>query len=446
MKTVFRIVVLSFILYGVLSFTPRALAEESQILSVTPPLFQLSVAPGNYWQSSVKVVNGNPYELTVYAEVVNFAPEGEAGQGRFIPLIRDDDDTSTIGEWITLQSGPYVIPPEQTVQVPFSIEIPQNAPPGGHFAAILINTQPPQDDEGPMAVLTTQTVTSLIFARIEGDIVENGTIREFSVIDNFVEKPEAEFSLRFENKGNVHLQPRGDIIITNMWGTIRGQIPINQQTHYGNVLPKSIRDFHFTWAGESSLTDIGRYKAEATLVFGEDEIQNTTSIAYFWVIPVKATLITVGSLALFIYFVTWMIRLYVRRMLALAGVDVHTMEHVGTARTLEDEHDVRLASYKTVSAPLRSGAHDLRDRLSGVTEFIDVLRTLGSFVRTYKLFFISMCILIVGFIGIVLYISDVSEENRAYEVRIKEGDSERVIHSGEPGTEEHPEPATQQAE
>ncbi len=425
------------IIYGVVLCVAGSLAapfthaQESQILSVTPPLFQLSVAPTNYWQSSVKVVNGNPYELTVYAEVVNFAPEGEAGQGRFLPLITDDEDKSTIGEWISLQQGPYVIPPEQTVQIPFSIEVPADAAPGGHFAAILINTQPPEGDAGPVAVLTTQTVTALIFARIEGDIIENAAIREFSVIDSFVEKPEAEFSLRFENKGNVHLQPRGDIIITNMWGTKRGEIPINQQTHYGNVLPKSIRDFRFTWSGESSLTDIGRYKAEATLVYGEDAIQNTTAITYFWVIPVKATLITLGSLALFIYLVTWMIRLYVRRMLALAGVDVHTMEHVGTVHTLEDEHDVRLASYSVVSAPLRDGAHDLRERLSGVTEFIDMLKTLGGFVRTYKVFFFSMFILIAGFVGIVLYISDASEANRAYEVRIKEGDSERIIHSSD---------------
>ncbi len=402
-------------------------AQESQILSVTPPLFQISVAPSNFWQSSVKVVNGNPYALTVYPEVVNFLPEGEAGQGRFIPLVTDDDDTSTIGEWIYLESRSYVIPPEQTVQIPFSIQIPQDAQPGGHFAAILISTQRGEGADAPVALFTTQTVTSLIFARIEGDIIENASIREFSVIDGFVEKPEAEFSLRFENKGNVHLQPRGDIIITNMWGTNRGQIPINQQTHYGNVLPQSIRDFRFTWSGESSLTDIGRYKAEATLVYGSDEIRNTTAITYFWVIPIRATLITLGVIALFIYLVSWMIRLYVRRMLALAGVDVRTVKYADEQQ--DDEHDVRLASYKTVSAPLRSGARDLKERLRGVTEFIDMIRTIGGFILTYKIFFISMLILIAGFVGIVLYISDASDTDRAYEVRIKEGNSERVIHS-----------------
>lgn len=414
-----------------LPFLVFAQSTNEQILSVTPPLFQLSIEPGDIWQSSVKVVNGNPYELTVYAEVVNFAPQGESGQGKFIPLISGEETNGTLAEWIQIPRGPYVIPPEQTIDVSFFVEVPENAPPGGHFAAILIGTQPPQDGTGNLMLETSQTVTSLFFVRLEGNVIELGDIREFSVVKDFVDVPEAEFSLRFENKGNVHLQPRGDIVITNMWGAERGTIPVNNQTHFGNVMPKSIRDFRFEWKGARTISDIGRYKAIATLAYGEDGIKSVTATTYFWVIPLKAALITISILALFIGFVTWMIKLYIRRMLSLAGVDVETMRHVGTAHTAPDEGDVRLRSYRTVAAPIRSGAADLKKRLSGVTEFMDVLETLLHFVVHYKKFFFSILVLIVAFVGLVLYVSDASNTERAYEVIIQEGDSERVIHSNE---------------
>ncbi len=408
---------------------PYALYAQgaSQILSVTPPLFQLSVEPGSVWQSSVKVVNGNPYELTVYAEIVNFAPMGEEGQGKFIPILHNGEVQGTLAEWIEMPVGPYVVPPEQTMDLPFFVDVPKDASPGGHFAAILIGTQPPKTSTSSLDVLTSQAITSLFFVRIEGDIDERADIREFSVVDSFTEEPSAEFSLRFENKGNVHVQPRGNIIITNMWGTERGIIPINHQTHFGNVLPQSIRDFRFTWKGEKSLTDIGRYTAIATIGYGEDGVKSATATAYFWVIPVKAALITITILATFILLVTWMIKLYVRKMLALAGVDVESKEYVGTAKTLVDERDVRMASYKHVSAPIRSGARDLKERLSGVTEFIDVLKTIFEFILYYKKFFISVLILIIAFIGAVLYMSDVSKTERDFEVTIQEGDGARTL-------------------
>jgi hypothetical protein len=54
-------------------------------LSVTPTLFQMSAVAGQSWSSGVKVINNNPHELTVYAQVVNFAPQGESGEGKLIP-------------------------------------------------------------------------------------------------------------------------------------------------------------------------------------------------------------------------------------------------------------------------------------------------------------------------------------------------------------------------
>lgn len=406
---------------------PQSVTAQSQSLSVTPPLFQLSIEPGDIWQSSVRVINTNEFPLTVFAEVVNFVSEGENGLGKFMPLLNSQDSKSTLAEWIEIHDGPHVIPKGESKEISFFIEIPEDAAPGGHFAAILISTEPPSDTDTPLALVTTQTVATLFFMRIEGDVIEKADIREFTVLDRSIELPEAEFSLRFENKGNVHLQPKGDIIIANMWGKERGIIPINQDTHFGNVLPASIRDFKFTWKGERSLTDIGRYKAIATLAYGEDGSKSVSQITYFWVIPVKGVLITVGSVLIFIYAVTWMIRRYIRRMLLLSGVDPDHIEERNERISTKDKRDIKLTSYKTVSAPLRSGALDLRTRLSTVTEFVDFLGTISSFVKQYFRFFIALLLLILAFFALVFYIAEVGSSDKTFEVTIDEGDSTRII-------------------
>ncbi len=420
MKLSFGICIVYTLAIFLCVFMGEVQAQESQILSVTPPLFQVSALPGNVWQSSIKVVNGNPYPMTVYAEVVNFKAYGEEGQGKFIPLVGEDPEHTTLGSWINIKKEPYTISPEQSLEIPFTIEVPFDAPPGGHYAAVLVSTQPPSETADTPSVITSQAVTSLFFVRIEGDVQELGTIREFRVLDRVIPRPEAEFSLRFENKGNVHLQPRGDIVIQNMWGTVRGTIPVNYQTNFGNVLPESIRDFTFSWKSDFEISDIGRYKAIATLAYGDGEMKNTSSVAYFWIIPVQATLITLIVILLFVYAIVWMVKAYIRRMLTLAGVPITTEDNENESIEETQMHSQKSTSktYTQVSAPLKNGVLDLRARLDKVEERLDVFTTVVHFIIEYKRFFIAVLILITLFVTSVLYISNATDPDKAYEVII----------------------------
>lgn len=418
---------LAFLLVPHTAFSQNALS-----LSVTPTLFEMSANPLQVWESSVKVINSNSFDIEVYADVVNFAPEGEAGRGKLIPVFEDLTEGATLAEWIDITEEPITVPRESSVSVPFIVEVPEDASPGGHFAAILISTRPPQRQQGELFVSTTQIVTSLFFVRVAGDVTENGAIRSFTTADRFVETPGATFELRFENKGNVHLQPRGEITIFNMWGKERGTIPINHKTHFGNVLPESIRKFEFSWTGEPSFSDFGRYRAVASLGYGMGEKQFATSTTYFWVIPIKPLLITLGLLLSFVLFLFWAVKLYVRRMLQLSGVPVDTISR--TQRHPEHpahDGDVRIASYRSFSAPMRSGYMDLRGRLAQAGAFLDVLRALLSFVRAYKWFFVSAIVLLLGAALLYVYVTDAMDSERSYEVTIENPDTSLDLSSEE---------------
>lgn len=382
-------------------------AQGTMSLSVSPTLFEMTANPSQEWSSSVRVINPNPYDLTLYAEVMNFAPQGEAGQGRFIPVIESETQGSTIAEWLRFERTEFVVPAEQTIELPFRIDVPENAQPGGHFAAILIGTKPPETNNNRSRVETSQVVTTLLFLRVSGEVVEEGSIRSFRPLESILERPEATFELRFENTGNVHILPQGEIRISNMWGQERGVVPINRDTMFGNVLPDSVRKFSFTWTGDWSIADIGRYTAVATLAYGQEDRNFASSETTFWIIPWKEAFLIIGMTIAFGLFMTWSIKLYIRRMLALA---------VSTADPkLVDRRALHVVS---AARPIERGMLDLRQRYAASDTFGQKVRSTFSFAFQYKLFFFSAFIVIGFTSGVVWFIDSAASENRAYQVEV----------------------------
>lgn len=395
------------------TFAPAvSYGQEAVTLSISPTLYDMTAEPGQSMKTTLKVVNVNPFDLTIYAEVVNFEQRGESGEARFIPLIDGERDGSTMAEWFTVPTEPITIPREQSFEIPITVHFPENAAPGGHYAAILVGTKPIRNDNEQSKLQTAQMVTSLFFARVAGDVVESGSIREFTTTETLLGSPEATFTLRFENKGNVHLQPRGDIKITNMWGEERGVIPINQDANYGKVLPESTRNYTFVWKGEWSVADIGRYSAVATLGYGDKDKQFSSAKTYFWVLPLKLLLGVFVGLAVFFGLLTWLVRMYVRHMLTIAGIGIEDFESVQ-----ERAHTKRRRGSKAaIHAPLEAGILDLTKRMQSTNTLLSRLRELSSFVVQYRLFFLGV-LLVVFFISVLIwYIMSANTEQRAYEV------------------------------
>jgi len=403
------LLLLTFALLAVLPVT--AWAQASLSLSVSPTLFEMTASPGQEWESVIRVINSNPYDIKVFADAVNFAPQGESGQSRFLPIIAGEAAGQTLAEWIKVQEGDLIIPAEQTLEVPFTITVPEDAPPGGHFAAVLIGTKSLTNTPEALQLETSQVVTSLVFLRVTGDVVESGSIREFRSTKRIAETPKMDFELRFENKGNVHVLPQGEIKIFNMWGQERGVIPVNRQTLFGNVLPEQIRKYSFTWTGDWSVADMGRYTAVATLAYGVDQRQFDDSETSFWVIPWKIAGIILLVLFGFISLVTWAIKLYIRKMLAMAGVDAS----ISGAAGYPDRVMHRPVS---VVAPIGAGILDLRNRFNTSDTLSQKISSALSFLVTYKIFF-GMITVGLFFLGtVVWYVQNASVEQRGYEIII----------------------------
>jgi hypothetical protein len=392
-------------------------AQQSVSVSITPPLIQLTIGPGESWSSALKVINNNAYDQTYYATVVDFAAQGEDGTGTFIPLVSSTDSipsSYSLASWTTLEKGPIVIPAGRSGEVPFTVHVPDLAEPGGHYAAILVGTDPGGAQLNGPTMRVSSYVSSLVLVRIRGEATESGRIREFSTLKSIAPTANADFVLRFENTGNTHLRPQGDITIYNMWGKKRGELSVNQdEGNFGNVLPQSTRKFSFTWSGDTDLLDIGRYSAVATLTFGEAGKRNISAVTYFWVVPAKPVAATLGTLLVFVLILTWLIRRYIRRALVLER------ERLGLSA--DTPVPVQTPAMEVFMEPIREGVIDLRRVAGSPSDAVGTAPvrdrlTLAAFFKKYALFFVFIILVAAGGLGAWSYLHRVLVSSRNFQI------------------------------
>ncbi len=406
--------------FGFLSISVKA--QDSLSLTITPPLIKVNMDPGETWSSFVKVVNDNSSKLTVYAHTMDFK-SGKEGGLEFIPKSDiKEGQRFLLSQWIEIESGPFVIAPFKSKKIPFTIRVPEDAEPGGHYAAILIGTKPPANKEiKGSAIKVASQVTSLILLNIEGEVTEQGFIREFSTERLFYQKPEVKFKLSFANSGNVHLHPVGEIKIYNMWDKERGTIPINKDSHFGNVLPQSKRTWIFEWRGEESPFEIGRYKAELILSFGQQARQTASSIIYFWIIPLGPVLGILGGFLIFLLALILGVRAYVRKAVIIAQKEAGLIGSFAPAKEKIKRTSlpkIKLTT-KVLKGPIKEAILDLRKiRESGKRERRkgDTIKKIRFLLKKYYKFQLFILVILLGSIGLFFYFKDTLKPEKSFEV------------------------------
>lgn len=316
---------LHILLSGVLFFTVAsfllptasfAQSADSTSLTITPPFFELNVNPGDAWASSIRVVNTNANDIHVHAEVMGFAASDDQGHGNFIPLDQLAGDQDALANWVTVSNPTVTVPHGGAADVPFSIVVPPNASPGGHYAGILIGTGSPTPQPGVSQVGVSSFVSALIFVQVSGNLVESANITQFSTSKSSYQTPDIQFAVRVENDGNVHVRPVGMIQIYNAFGKQRGEVPINETGNLGYVLPSSSREFDVEWLGQPSLLDIGPYTAVLSLAYGENGTKSISRTIGFWILPIDQ-IVEVGFATLFVVLLfMFIVKRAIRKMLA----------------------------------------------------------------------------------------------------------------------------------
>jgi len=277
---------IAYILIGLLflvSLPASAQEPEGFSLAISPLINNIEVEPGGVRSGFVEVYNNSSRDVEVIASTVDFEDGGE-GHVNIIDNSKTQKPAETLlSNWIQVNPEPLLIPAGKGRSVPFRIEVPETAEPGGKYGAILTSTKPVEDYEDTYLALSA-SVGSLFLVSVTGDIVEDAVLKEFTAEELYYRNDRIEFGFTIENRGNVHIRPRGEIRIYNQDRKV-DTIPINKVTRFGNILPDSERSWSFTWKDKNDIMEAGRYKAVLFLEYGEDRDTITRDLD-FWLLPV----------------------------------------------------------------------------------------------------------------------------------------------------------------
>jgi hypothetical protein len=277
--------------------------EVGQALEIAPPVLNIRGNPGETVRGTISLRDVSPTPLLVTNEINDFTAQGEEGLPK---LLLDEGETSpySMKAWFR-PIAPLTLKPKEIQGLPFTIDIPKDAAPGGYYAVVRFSASALGIDSSGVSL--SASVGALIFMRVNGDALEKLSIAGFNTVTKnnepktLFEGTPISFAVRVRNEGNVHEQPAGRIMITNMFGKAVAGLNVNLPPR--NVLPGSIRRFETpldkTVIGNKML--FGLYHANLTITDAKG--QTTTDKLSFWVIPWKLMLIAsfgivVGFLAL----------------------------------------------------------------------------------------------------------------------------------------------------
>lgn len=259
----------------------QSAANAANGLQISPAIAELNADHGNTYKIDIKVTNVTASDLVFDSAVNDFSAKDETGNPS-IDVDNTNPTTASIRSWVSVIES-FTLVARETKTINVSVVIPSNAEPGGHYGVIRFSGRTPDIDSGVGLAASTGT---LVLIRVAGAVDEKLNLITFETSQNghqsgLFEYGPIDFIARFENKGNIHVKPVGQIEIRDMFGNKVETLPLNADK--GNVLPLSIRKFQSTldrtWM-------FGRYTADVSVAYGTTGQAIVQSLS-FWVIPYK---------------------------------------------------------------------------------------------------------------------------------------------------------------
>lgn len=309
--------ILLYTFLGILSISGIPLSVSA--LTVSPARVEITGDPGTTIYGEIEVFNEQEGTKTFFTSFENFEPSGDSGAPRFVGA---KDGLAT---WLKAEDT-LVLDSAKSKIVPFSITIPQNAEPGGYFAAVFFGSQPPKSDEAGQ-VSVGGKIGVLVLLRVSGYVEEKAGLSEFSTKNDqrFFSMIPISFTYKVNNSGGDRIAPTGDVYIKNNVGFTSTTFLANK--NQGNVLPGSTRKFEATWTQDgqsenalgtmnSTTTNgffasaakqweefhFGWYTAHMKIAWGTGKDQVAQASYNFFIIPWQL-LIIIGLILIVIWFI-----------------------------------------------------------------------------------------------------------------------------------------------
>ena len=281
------------------------IAEARVSFSIFPEKFDLVLGRGDNYQGKIKVSNLSSEKLPLSIQIKNFSASDEKGR---IAFEENDDVSFGASQWLKFTEGKFILQAKSFKEVEFNIRVPENAEPRGYYLTALFQSEISLA-AGQSSAKILPMLGALFLIKIKGDEEKYPSLdKQFELVDlkvpPFVEAGPIPISFRLKNSDPVHIRVRGKMIDYNLFGNIREEININEQT----ILPGKIRLFELKTSANKFFDKffLGPYRAELILStqtwrekIGND--QQLVEEIRFFALPWKLFLVFLALIFLMIF-------------------------------------------------------------------------------------------------------------------------------------------------
>jgi hypothetical protein len=240
-------------------------------ITLSPGNYKVTMQPGTKYQASFKLTNTGEKTLNyrVYATPYSIPnTDDDASDGYSNPSLDVANEYTKMSEWIKIdESGDGTLEPLEATDINYTISVPEDAAPGGQYAAIAVeqinNQEVAEGQAGYKSVIRSGMV---IYGVVAGQADNSGSISQSNISTFFFNPPISASSL-VENTGNVHSDAEYILQVFPLLSD--EEVYTNEEdpeTHI--VLPGTRRFVTQSWDGAPSL---GIFKVKQTVKFAGNE-------------------------------------------------------------------------------------------------------------------------------------------------------------------------------
>ena len=261
-------------------------------ITLSPVISNITLNRGELYHGKLYVTYNSNTKVNANVLVYAFRQSGNTQHPKFSNKI---NQLSQAIHWINIEKN-ITLYPHKTTVINYTLNVAQNASPGGHFLSIIISIEKAGNEK------IVESVGSLLIITINGKIVSSGYIQSFGATHKMFFQNPINLYLKFTNTGNIQLAPFGYITISNIFGNKVKVIEINAKKSLD--LPKSTRLYSTKFSLNNFIDQFGIYTATLNLTYGyPGHFVNTQASTSFYYINYQYLIVLILIIIMVILFV-----------------------------------------------------------------------------------------------------------------------------------------------
>lgn len=270
--------------FGGLGIRP---ANSDPANPLTESWFVYNLLPGETKSDACVVSNTSDKVMTAKLYPV----DGTTTSDGSFALLEEKQDRKDVGAWLQLVQNQITLNPGEEKIVSFTIALPPDTTVGDHLGGIILENLDVSKGKG---VNVVTRVGVRIYETVPGELVRKLTLVNLSwkLVKN---KPTLYFD--FKNEGNVHLTPKGKVIIKDGF---LGLTLASYDVNLGMVLPGKPTQIPLIWQKSWLL---GKFTALAEITYGDkpsERIEQEVGFSYIKS-PAKTVFVFLGGLLVLLF-------------------------------------------------------------------------------------------------------------------------------------------------